>query len=239
MTAINKIINSCIDKPDDFIFGFADLKGIITDTLPRFGLVIGRKLDDAIIDMITEGPTPEYFEHYEAVNIELSELIHKIAAGINETGYQCNPIEPSNDEDEFTKSEQYKLTLRMPVSHKMVATRTGLGWIGKTDLFVSKKFGPRVRLVSLLTDYPFEITGRPINKSRCGKCNICVASCPANAATGQLWDVNTDRDIFFNAHKCSAKCKELTKKRLNLDASTCGICVSVCPLGKIKNDSEK
>ena len=36
------------------------------------------------------------------------------------------------------------------ISHKMVATRAGLGWIGKADLFISSRFGPRLRLVSIL-----------------------------------------------------------------------------------------
>jgi len=38
--------------------------------------------------------------------------------------------------------EQYLEKLTYDLSHKMVATRAGLGWIGKTDLFISEAFGP-------------------------------------------------------------------------------------------------
>jgi epoxyqueuosine reductase len=233
---INEIIQKSIDNPDDFIIGFADLNGILADSTFRFGLVIGKRLDDKIIDSIINGPTLEYFHYSKAVNAELSELIHKIADSIINIGFDCKIIEPSIDKV-VLDSEDYKFTLRTPVSHKMIGTRAGLGWIGKTDLFISKKFGSRLRLVSLLTDYPFEISELPVNRSKCGKCNLCVTNCPANAATGQLWDINTDRDIFFDALKCRDKCVELSKKHLNLDSMVCGMCVLICPIGILKQNS--
>ena len=233
---IDKIIYNTIDKSDDYIVGYADLKGLITSDSLRFGIVIGRRLDSRIIDSISDGPTLEYFNYYKSINNELSILIHKIGEQIINEGFGCKIIEPSNDSD--IKDENYEKTLRTTVSHKMIGTRAGLGWIGKTDLFISKKFGPRLRLVSLLTDYPLELKESPIDKSRCGQCVDCVVKCPANAATGRLWDIMTDRDLFFDAHKCRSKCRELTKKRLNLDSATCGICVSVCPIGKLRPNSE-
>lgn len=119
----------------------------------------------------------------------------------------------------------------------MVATRAGLGWIGKTDLFISKEFGPRFRLISLLINQRPDKHVDPINKSRCGTCTICVDKCPAQAANGLLWNTETHRDTFFNAHKCRDKCGELAKQRLNVDKRICGLCISVCPIGK-RNDKK-
>ena len=130
------------------------------------------------------------------------------------------------------KDPNYAKTLRTPVSHKMIGTRSGLGWIGKTDLFVSKQFGPRLRLVSLLTNYPLVSKEKPVDRSLCGTCNECARNCPAQAATGQLWDIYTDRDVFFDAQKCRNKCRELAKAKLNVDISVCGVCVAICPIGK-------
>jgi epoxyqueuosine reductase QueG len=56
-----------------------------------------------------------------------------------------------------------ELLLTQLPSHKMVATRAGLGWIGKTDLFVSNKYGPRVRLASIRIDAPVSSINKPIN----------------------------------------------------------------------------
>ena len=228
---INSLIRNSVDNLKDYIVGFADLDGLNPDIPFRFGIVIGRRLDDKIINSIDKGPTLQYFDYYHKINSDLSGLIHNIENQLTDLGYECKVVEPSNDGQEIN-DENYRLTLRTPVSHKMIATRAGLGWIGKTDLFISEKFGPRLRLVSILTNYPLNITKKAIEKSRCGKCEICVINCPANAATGQLWNIYTDRDVFFDAHKCRNTCRELTKKLLNLDSATCGICISVCPVGK-------
>lgn len=220
-----------LPSPENYIFGFADLAGLPIDPGYRFGIVLGRRLDYKIIGAIINGPTLEYFNHYNEVNKELSEVVHSVNKWLISKGYECKVVEPSIGEETET-DEVYKKTLRAPVSHKMIATRTGLGWIGKTDLLISKKFGPRLRFASLLTNYPLEITNSPIVKSQCGICDLCVINCPAQAATGLLWDVNTDRDLFFDAFKCQDKCKELTKSLLNIKSTICGICVSVCPVGK-------
>ncbi|MGD0857379.1 MAG: 4Fe-4S double cluster binding domain-containing protein [Dehalococcoidia bacterium] len=100
------------------------------------------------------------------------------------------------------------------------------------DLFVSRKFGPRLRLASLLVDYPLKPLASPIVKSRCGKCNICVEACPAGAASGMLWNTKVDRDEYYDAFKCSKKARELSRSFADPNHEICGICVSVCPIGK-------
>ena len=98
---------------------------------------------------------------------------------------EAYPIKATVEDSEI--DDTYKKTLRYPFSHKMAATRSGIGWIGKTDLLVTSRFGPRVRLASLLTTENISHSGIPIDESQCGSCNICVNHCPAKAATGQLW----------------------------------------------------
>ena len=121
----------------------------------------------------------------------------------------------------------------------MAATRAGLGWIGKTALMATEKFGPRVRFVSVLLKEPLEKNGVPIEKSivpveksMCDNCEICVGECPAGAGSGRLWDIHTNRDNFFDAFACKNKCRELSLKSLGRNATICGICVKVCPVGR-------
>jgi epoxyqueuosine reductase len=229
------IINKNLFPRSDYIYGFADLNGLIDTKFDgfRYGISIGKKLDDSIIDGIKKSPTIEYFHYYNQINKELSELVHKIATELIESGLETKPIEPTVKHPE-EKYKEYLKTLTVDISHKLVATRAGLGWIGKTDLFISEKFGPRLRLVSILLKQNPGIVAMPINESRCGACSICVEKCPAKAASGRLWNINTHRDEFFDAQKCRRKCSELTKQRLNVDERICGLCVAVCPLGKKK-----
>ena len=234
---IEQIIIKRLVPSTDYIYGFANLKGLLADEFIdyQYGISIGKRLDDKIVDQIENGPTPEYFYHYKDVNHELNALATSICSELKEKNINCIDIVPSISplSDEF---KPYAEKLRYKISHKMIATRAGLGWIGKTDLFISKDFGPRLRLVSILIDRPGKVTGKTFDISKCGKCDICVKRCPAQAANGILWDINTDRDIFFDAHKCRQKCRELSKLLLNKDTTICGICVSICPFGKMNNN---
>lgn len=236
---IEEIIKKRLVPSGDYIYGFANLKGLLADEFIdyQYGISIGKRLDNKIVDQIENGPTPEYFYYYKDVNYELNALATSICSELKEKNVNCIDIVPSIPplSNEF---KPYAEKLRYKVSHKMIATRAGLGWIGKTDLFISKDFGPRLRLVSILIDRPVKITRKTFDVSQCGKCDICVKRCPAQAANGILWDINTDRDVFFDAHKCREKCQELSKLLLNEDTTICGICVSVCPFGK-RNKSRK
>ena len=232
---IEEILKSHLNPEENYIYGFANLTGLLENKFNGFnyGICIGRKLDNSVIDKITEVLTKDYYSHYNQVNEELSILIKKISYDLNKHNIETICIEPTvKGRDLETK---YAGTLRADLSHKMVATRAGLGWIGKTDLFVSTEFGPRLRLSSILLKTEVKPKSKPIEESLCAACNICVDKCPAKAATGKLWDITIDRDEFFNAWSCQAKCLELSRKNLGFDARICGICFAVCPIGQKKS----
>lgn len=230
-----ELLKQYLTPPDEYIFGTADLTGLVDRKFWKYrtGISIGRKLDDQIVNSIKDGPTLEYYNHYKQVNKELSETASRIRDKLHEKGIDAVVIKPtiSTDSKEF---EECMSTLTVDVSHKMVATRAGLGWIGKTDLLISREFGPRLRLVSLLIEQEPEGHIHPVDKSRCGTCTICVDQCPAGAANGLLWDTGIHRDLFFNAHKCRDMCADLARQKLGVNERICGLCVSVCPIGNKK-----
>ena len=232
-SVLEEIIKSHLIPADDFIFGFANLTGLLNEKFREYpyGISIGRRLDDPIIDRIINGPTLAYYHHYDEINNQIQAVSDKIAWDLRRSGIGALVIKPTLpiSSGEF---DEYLPTLRYEVSQKMVATRAGLGWIGKTDLFISKEFGSRLRLGSILLNKEVKPASDPINKSRCGNCTICVEKCPAKAATGQLWDIETDRDVFFDAFKCREKCSEFGKALFRIDKRICGICIAVCPVGR-------
>jgi len=193
--------------------------------------VVGKKLDDRIIDSVIDGPNMEYYNLYVDTNRCLSGLVKEIADKLTALGIKGLAINPTPNE--VDRADDYDQTLRHTFSQKTAATRAGLGWIGKTDLFISKKFGPRLRLASVLVDYPLKPLNPPIDESKCGKCNLCVEACPAKAANGKLWNIHVDRDEFYSAAKCKQTANRLSLERINQDMRLCGICVSVCPIAKV------
>jgi epoxyqueuosine reductase len=231
---ISEIIKKNLVPLQDFIFGFADLHGLIVNKYNGFnyGISIGKRLNNKIIDGIKNGPTLEYYNHYNNVNAELASRTKKIHDGLSRAGVESISVDPTISAGTEEYNEEYLRTLSADISHKMVATRAGLGWVGKSDLFISYAFGPRLRLVSILLKQNPGISSVPVEKSECGKCNVCVVKCPAQAVNGKLWNTNIQRHEFFDAHKCREKCNDLARERLNVDARICGLCVSVCPIGR-------
>lgn len=230
-----KQIESAIYPNEKYQLGFANMEGLLPVEFCkfRFAISIVRNLESQIIDKTCTGPTKEYFNQYQEVNRELRENIQNISAILTVAEIPNLPISPTVHDSELPKD--YYDRMRLPISHKMIATRAGLGWIGKTDLLITLRYGPRVRLSSVLLDKELIECGKPIVKSQCGECNKCVESCPAHAATGKEWNYTIDRDEFYDPLKCRVMCRKLSKEAINEEISLCGICVSVCPKGRRKS----
>jgi ribosomal protein S18 acetylase RimI-like enzyme len=201
--------------------GFADVRDLstIAGGLPR-AVSIAVALDPAIIREISNGPTPEYFAEYKRVNDLLAGLCERVAGILAKLGKEARTIEP-------TTAHFDERTLSMPVQHKTIATRAGLGWIGKSALLITKEYGPAVRLGSVLTDAEFR-TGDPVDESHCGDCHRCVDRCPAGAIVGRHWSVDAARESIYNAFACRDTAKSLAGQQ-EIHATICGICINACP----------
>ncbi len=220
-----------LQRKQDYIVGYADLRKLLAAKYAQYGygIVIGRRMDSAIMDSIETGPNADYYALYQTVNVELAEIAKSIEAELRGNGIKAAGIAPSLTASD--RNEHFDQTLSLDFSHKLVATRAGLGWIGKSGLLITYEFGPRVRLVSVLVDYPVDYCRKPVLQSECQDCDLCVRHCPANALIGKEWDITTRREEIFDAFACREKCRELGG-RIGKGIRLCGICISVCPFGK-------
>lgn len=183
-----------------------------------FALSYTMPLSDAIVDQIDQAPTHTYFHHYRSINALIDHLSLRVGRILAKEGYRYVPIPASQSVD----------GLQGVFSHKYAATLAGLGSVGKSGLFLSSQNGPRVRLGTVLTDYPFP--DRPaILPSPCGECRLCATHCPAMAITGQAWDPNQSREEILDAEACSQYMKKAFQQIGR--GAVCGICMRVCPLG--------
>ncbi len=121
------------------------------------------------------------------------------------------------------------INLRVPFSFEEAAVQAGLGWIGKNDVLVTEKFGPRVRLGVILLDYPFLTCGKPIKQSLCGSCQSCIKVCPYQALYGIDWEPGLSRDDLIDCKLCNLKRRGLFMEYGRKCA--CGHCILVCPWG--------
>jgi epoxyqueuosine reductase len=205
------------------LVGYADLGQLtaeVRDSM-KFAVSIARALEPSIISEIRAGPTPEYCSEYRRANALLSDLAKFAANMLQDYGFQAIPKEPTHvGIDPKTHS-----TI---LPHKTIATRAGLGWIGKCALLVTEEYGSAIRLTTVLTDAELE-TAIPVDHSHCGDCVICVDFCPGNAPSGRNWNVNVYRDSYFDAFACARAARQCAMTKIGVDDTICGICMSVCP----------
>ncbi|MCL1878038.1 MAG: 4Fe-4S dicluster domain-containing protein [Defluviitaleaceae bacterium] len=223
MNNLTTLVKSELHRIGVDIYGFGDLRELPSEVrhgLPT-GIIIALKYPKNIIAGITELPTPEYRDFYIKLNEQLDNIATHTAEFLQAQGYKAIAQTRKNvgyGEIEFFTN----------LPHKTVATRAGIGWIGKSALLVTEKYGSMIRLSSILTDAPLD-TATPINTSKCADCTICKDACPAGAVSGKLWNVNIHRDEFYDPEKCRDVARERSMRGFGGKDTLCGKCIEVCP----------
>jgi len=216
------------------IVGFAnitELQAEIRFNMNR-GISIGVALNPEIVRKIISGPTMEYYYEYKRVNNLLIKLCNITVDLLNDFGFKGVALEPT------TENLNYK-TLSSKIPHKTIATRAGLGWIGKSALLVTEKFGTAIRLDTIITNADVKVS-LPMNESKCGNCELCVQKCPASSIKGQNWQKGIAREEMYDAFACYDTAKQLCKNA-KIPSTICGICIVACPWTKkyIERNSNK
>jgi epoxyqueuosine reductase len=204
------------------LVGFADISALPPDSrhsLP-YAVSIATALDASVIAGILNGPTPQYYAEMGRVNRLLVDLGRYSAGVLRKNGFAAISLEIQRKDIDWG-------ILSVPLPVKTVATRAGLGWIGKCATLVTREYGNAVRLFTVLTDARLDV-GTPIDVSHCADCEACVKACPAHAPSGKPWDVNMNRDDFYDAFACRKMAEESCAK-IGIDARLCGICIAACP----------
>lgn len=184
-----------------------------------YGIALGVTLDPAIVAQLRTGPTKAYEAEYNRLNALLKVLAESGAEFLRQQGFEALAAPPT------AQVNQSSLSTNFP--HKTVATRAGLGWIGKCDLFVTKEFGSAIRLTKIFTNAELPV-GTPINETLCGNCQVCVDACPAHAPTGRNWHAGMAREEMYDVHACYRQ-TELWMEERGINNHICGICIAVCP----------
>ena len=105
----------------------------------------------AVFEQISDRPTPLYASVYQTANRILDEIAFRTAGSLQGDGFYSLPVPASQVLD---KKNWYGA-----ISHKAVGRMAGLGWQGKSLLLVNPRYGPRIRLVTVLTDAQLKIDG--------------------------------------------------------------------------------
>lgn len=210
------------------LFGVAELKearpfikqnyGDIVATYPK-AVSMGVYFPAKVIDLLAMGPQQIYSYYYKVLNSKLDELALLISNFLFKAGYNALPIPASQQ----LLHDKYKSMF----SHKLAASLAGLGWIGKSCCLVNEKVGPRLRLVTVLTDASLK-PDQPV-ANRCGNCTACVDACTPGAIKGLRFEPTQLLWERFDAKACDDYFQKLKEQ---YGIGNCGKCLAACPWGK-------
>ena len=108
-------------------------------------------------------------------------------------------------------------------SHVIAGYYAGVGTIGDSHNLLSKEFGPRMRLVSIITDLDIP-EDEMLEKNLCLHCKKCMKNCPSKCFS------ESGKDIY---KMDKVVCTEYHVELVNQHHWPCGKCVSVCPVGEV------
>ena len=202
--------------------GFAEIEEFTPKPGLNSGVVFYITYPKEIIRNMENAPTQEYLEELISLNTRLDALGMKCEEFLIDEGYDAYAQTKKRLGTDFGKFNSFELP------HKTIATRAGLGWIGKSALFTTSKYGSALRLSSVLTNAPLDF-GTPILESKCGKCEICKEACIGGAISGITWNYKLKRNEFYDDKKCEKYALKISEKNLGKADTVCGKCIFACP----------
>ena len=139
---------------------------------------------------------------------------------------------------QFLMKKGYDSNPSFSIPLKTSAVKCGLGWQGKNTLLVTPTYGPRVRLVSLLTTAELDVD-EPFKEDLCKNCDNCLRACPAKAI--EPYKLKVEKCMVYasenpRSRKVPNETRELEKRLVNRPTPNsfieCSICLEACPIGK-------
>jgi epoxyqueuosine reductase len=124
--------------------------------------------DAELAESVLDNPDLGYISRYalgrdyhKVMRKRLQKLADKIQAAVGDFGYRA-----------FVDSA--------PVLEKALASKAGLGWIGKHTNLINQKAGSWFFLGELYTDLPLPVSATK-SENHCGSCTACIDICPTRA----------------------------------------------------------
>ena len=203
----------------DIIYGFADISYCSYKESYRSALVLAVPYGE---QLSADNYTEERFEQgIQAARIRLEAVVAETESVLrkHQVKYWIPPVAQENETE-----------LRALFSFKTAAAHAGIGWFGKNDVIITERYGPRVRLSTILIDEVFTY-GQPITAGRCpDECTACYDICPCKALKNQQWSIEKDRSEIIDYQKCNRMRSAFIKKLGRKNA--CGLCLAACPFGR-------
>jgi O-acetylhomoserine (thiol)-lyase len=164
-------------------------------------------------------PSNFYAELYNTTNRMLDEAAYRLSSTLLALGHRAHFF-PRDGYGEISALVQKP---EAAFSQVLAGVYAGLGNIGRNHCLLTEDFGPRVRLVSIITDA--ELAPSPLMEERlCNDCGACARACPIGA-------FDPRDDILVNDME-RYKCAQYHAFLRGEMRYPCGVCVMSCTAGR-------
>ena len=113
-----------------------------------------------------------------------------------------------------------------PVLDKAWAAKSGLGWVGKHTLLISKKEGSFSFVAELIIDLQLDYDNATTD--HCGNCTACIDACPTEAIVAP-YVVDGSKCISYFTIELKENIPVEMKGKFDDWAFGCDVCQDVCP----------
>ena len=117
-----------------------------------------------------------------------------------------------------------------PILERAWAKESGLGWIGKNSLLISRKLGSYVFIGELIIDLELDYNSE-IETDHCGTCTRCIDACPTGAIVTPH-SIDARKCISYLTIESKDEIPTEFQEKLNNRIFGCDICQDVCPWNK-------
>jgi epoxyqueuosine reductase len=121
-----------------------------------------------------------------------------------------------------------------PVLEKALASKAGLGWIGKHTNLLSEQAGSWFFIGELFTDLPLPLDDQSTN--HCGSCQACIDICPTRAITAP-YQLDARKCISYLTIEHKSVIPLEYRKAMGNRIYGCDDCQLVCPWNKYSKTS--
>lgn len=123
-----------------------------------------------------------------------------------------------------------------PVLDRAWAAKSGLGWIGKHSLLLTKKEGSFFFIGELILD--LELIPDGPTTDHCGSCTACIDTCPTDAIV-EPYIVDSNKCISYLTIELRDSIPESFKGQMEDWAFGCDICQDVCPWNRFSKPTQE
>ena len=191
----------------------------------RSVISIGYSLNRTSIQNLPVSRSAYMLEH-DYANRHLDQASHRIARFLEERGFEA--IGFDSGAGFYHATGKTLENIAADFSHKHAAVACGLGKFGLNNLVLSPKWGPRIRLTTVLTSAELKCDDHTLQGNPCllDSCQECVKICPVHALDG--WKEKYEPERGWVIEK--TKCYDYIFKTLR--GQRCGLCIKACPVAE-------